>query len=1234
MNLKKIIKLVIGIVLMANFSFSQSPKKVATKFKNPLPERTYTKGNQSKFAGFSKKDNYFKKNGYTYFFDFSKSKTVTKGITKNNDKENFFQLYSNELSMNENDNFKFISSETDELGITHHLYKQTYKTISVEGSGFVLHEKNGTIEKANGKFFNGLNLNTTPTITEQSAVEKAKKALEGTGVTNDIPSIVIAPLNGNYQTENFRLSYKIKVTTEKPYQIYDVFINAHTGEIINKVSKIAHGDVTGSGKTLYSGTKSFTTDNNGSGFRLRETKRPIQTFNMQNGTDYSKAIDFTDNDNNWVEQTPTLEYIVINSISQNWWYNSISDTKPDLYIIVKDANNNVVYKSDYSSNTNPPNYIPVKLQLKNPPYVFEIWDYDFGSSDDFGGSYSINTSSGTNNFSGNGNDGEYEINVQNNPALDAHWAMEKVYDFYLSQFSRNSYDNKGSVIKNYVHCDFSLNNAFWDGKGMSYGDGDGSFMKSLVGFDVVGHEFTHAVVDFNGGGGLDYEGESGALNESFADIFGTATEFYGNSSSGDWTVGEDVMVTEPFMRSLSNPNISDQPDTYGNADFYWADPTNLTNDDGGVHINSGVQNYWFYLLSVGGNGTNKNNDSYSITGIGIDKAQKIAYRNLTKYLIASTSSNYLDSYYGSIESVIDLYGNGSTEYWAVVDAWYAVGIGSTSDGYCGGITELKESSGTFTDGSGTADYNDNSDCMWLIAPTGANTVTLKFTAFNTELDYDGIVIFDGPDTNSTVLDIFTGTSLPSSVTSSGGAMLVWFISDDATTAGGWSANYTSTGTAYCNGETVISAATGSFTDGSGTNNYANNSECVWYIAPPGATSVTLSFSAFNLEKDNDAVVVFDDYDATNVLGVFSGSNIPSSVTSNTGEMIVVFISDYKTNFSGFSANYTSKGTPYCSGTTTLTSDFDVINDGSGTKNYYNNSNCQWLIQPAGATSITLIFTDFKLEEPSSDGKSIFDFIEVFDGVNASAKLLGKFSGSNIPPSVTSTGGSMFIKFTSDIAENDSGWEAYYLSTTNTYCINNAPLTAATGTITDGSGSSQYGNNSDCSWLIQPPKANSITLTFTAFDTEKDFDGVIIYDGANPSSKVLATYTGSTIPSPVISTGGSMYIWFLSDESYRQNGWSANYTSKTIGIDEKIVAKDFSIVPNPNNGKFDLLLNTFNLNKLEIKIYNAIGQIVWSNMGVGLKAKNEIDLSYMNNGIYIVEAKNENGTEVVKFIINK
>ena len=131
---------------------------------------------------------------------------------------------------------------------------------------------------------------------------------------------------------------------------------------------------------------------------------------------------------------------------------------------------------------------------------------------------------------------------------------------------------------------------------MSYVDGDGSFMNSLVGFDVVGHEFTHAVVDFNGGGGLDYEGESGALNESFADIFGTATEFYGNSSSGDWTVGEDVMVTEPFMRSLSNPNVSDQPDTYGNADFYWADPTNLTNDDGGVHINSGVQNYWFYLL--------------------------------------------------------------------------------------------------------------------------------------------------------------------------------------------------------------------------------------------------------------------------------------------------------------------------------------------------------------------------------------------------------------------------------------------------------------------------------------------------------------------------------------------------------------------------------------------------------------------------------------------------------------
>ncbi|MGK4567983.1 M4 family metallopeptidase [Flavobacterium sp. 3HN19-14] len=120
-----------------------------------------------------------------------------------------------------------------------------------------------------------------------------------------------------------------------------------------------------------------------------------------------------------------------------------------------------------------------------------------------------------------------------NPALDVHWGMEKTYEFYKTTLNRDSFDNAGSTIKNFVDGTMQIantqNNAFAlppPYSSMVYGLGDGNFLCPVVGLDVEGHEYTHMVVDFNGNGGLEYVGESGALNESFADIFGTCVEFY------------------------------------------------------------------------------------------------------------------------------------------------------------------------------------------------------------------------------------------------------------------------------------------------------------------------------------------------------------------------------------------------------------------------------------------------------------------------------------------------------------------------------------------------------------------------------------------------------------------------------------------------------------------------------------------------------------------------------------
>ena len=270
--------------------------------------------------------------------------------------------------------------------------------------------------------------------------------------------------------------------------------------------------------------------------------------------------------------------------------------------------------------------------------------------------------------------GSLTTTFSNDPAAsNVHWGIEQAYDFY-NLLGRNSFDDNGTYILNLVHYDNAYNNAFWNGYDtiMAYGDGDGAFMNALVGLDVAGHEFSHAITEYTAG--LIYQGESGALNESFSDVLGTCIEAYTlGINNFNWTIGEDIMVTDPYLRSMSNPKAlpGSQPDTYGGIN--WAPTGAQDPDDGGVHTNSGVQNYWFYLLSVGGSGINDNNSNYSVTGIGINDALNIAYRNLSVYL--SQSSNYNDAMNGSIASAIDLFGAGSQQEISVRQAWCAVGVG-------------------------------------------------------------------------------------------------------------------------------------------------------------------------------------------------------------------------------------------------------------------------------------------------------------------------------------------------------------------------------------------------------------------------------------------------------------------------------------------------------------------------------------------------------------------------------
>lgn len=261
------------------------------------------------------------------------------------------------------------------------------------------------------------------------------------------------------------------------------------------------------------------------------------------------------------------------------------------------------------------------------------------------------------------------VNAQKNQyAGDAHWGAEKMYDYLDSVHNRNSIDNQGFALLSYVHYGTNYNNAFWDGQRMTYGDGD-QRNNPLTTLDITGHEIAHGLTNFTAA--LRYRSESGALNESFSDIFGVALEFYARPNNANWFMGEDIGSA---FRSISNPNNFGDPDTYDGS--FWINqnciPTR-NNDWCGVHTNSGVQNFWFYLLTKGGIGSNDKGFAYNVSPLGMDTASKIAFRNLTTYL--TQNSNHDDARFYAIQSAIDLYGACSPEVESVTNAWYAVGVG-------------------------------------------------------------------------------------------------------------------------------------------------------------------------------------------------------------------------------------------------------------------------------------------------------------------------------------------------------------------------------------------------------------------------------------------------------------------------------------------------------------------------------------------------------------------------------
>lgn len=472
-------------------------------------------------------------------------------------------------------------------------------------------------------------------------------------------------------------------------------------------------------------------------------------------------------------------------------------------------------------------------------------------------------------------------------AGDAHWGTEVTYDYFLNVHNRNSIDDSGFVLTSYIHYDQNYVNAFWNGRFMTYGDGNAT-NGSLTALDIVGHEITHGLTDFTSD--LIYANESGALNESFSDIFGTAIEFAARPSRANWLVGEDIGNA---FRSMSDPKANGDPDTYDGLN--WVDQnciSSATNDRCGVHTNSGVQNYWFYLMVNGGAGVNDIADSFNVVAVGMNKAEKIAFRNLTVYL--SPSSNYDEARFYAIQSAIDLYGACSPEVESTTNAWHAVGVGESYQNFVSAsFTAIEDITFCYlpvtlnflSDGSNVQNF------IWDFGNGSTSTLRNPTVTYNTQGTFTVQLIGDGGTCGS---DTVLKTN---------------YIVVDTVNA---PCSYTLNDTA----NQILTTCQGRLFDSGGFGDpYQSNESGTVTIFVSNADYIELDFITLDIEAgsgfncNKDFIEVFDgsDLDAP-LIGRYCSNFLPvgNKINSTSNAVTLRMISDAAANEAGFLINWECK----------------------------------------------------------------------------------------------------------------------------------------------------------------------------------------------------------------------------------------------------------------------------------------------------------------------------------------
>lgn len=255
------------------------------------------------------------------------------------------------------------------------------------------------------------------------------------------------------------------------------------------------------------------------------------------------------------------------------------------------------------------------------------------------------------------------------PAVDdAYDSLGDTFNFFRDVFARNSIDDAGMPLRGVVHFGQAYANAFWDGRRMVFGDGDGVVFSGLTGsLDVIGHELGHGVTEDEGA--LEYLGQSGALNESLSDVWGSLVKQYKHQQAAeeaDWLIGADIFspdIQGDALRSMKEPGTAYDDPTLGKDEqpAHMNDYVNTTADNGGVHINSGIPNHAFYTTAM------------ALGGKAWERAGHIWYETVRSPVLKPRDE--FTTFAGiTLAAAARLYGAGSQEEGAVQEGWDKVGV--------------------------------------------------------------------------------------------------------------------------------------------------------------------------------------------------------------------------------------------------------------------------------------------------------------------------------------------------------------------------------------------------------------------------------------------------------------------------------------------------------------------------------------------------------------------------------